>query len=124
MERAVRKLELNVTIIEKGKVNSTELYSKAPIEVHFTNIKPGFYTDPIKWEFVKLSANTFALKNELKEGDSSVFLNSKNEFRYGEIIATRIGDLIVTKSIEKKWPIGLEGKSISIVVSPLEECSG
>ncbi|MBC7845824.1 MAG: polysaccharide biosynthesis tyrosine autokinase [Flavobacterium sp.] len=122
VERAVRKLELNVTIIEKGKVNTIERYKELPIQVHFINVKPVFYTDGTKLGFEKKSPDTFELINDSndEESDLSVLLNSKKEFQYGEIIATRIGDLIITKSIGKKWPIGLEEKSISIVVSPLE----
>ena len=122
VERVVRKLELNISIIEKGKVNTIERYKDLPVQVHFINVKPGFYTDGIKLGFEKKSADTFELRNDSNEeaGDVQVLLSTKKEFRYGEVISTRNGDLILTKSIGKKWPIGLEGKSISIIVSPLE----
>lgn len=121
IEKTVKNLELNVSIIEKGDVNSTELYKEVPIEVHFINVRSSFYTDQVRFDFEKLTSNTFKLISGLKEGSTPLFLNPKKEFRYGEIIATRIGDLIVTKSNGKKWSIGIEGKSISIVVSPLEK---
>lgn len=122
VERTVQKLELNISILEKGKVNTIERYKELPIEVHFINVKPSFYSDGTKLGFEKVSADTFELTSGSNKevGDVSVLLSSQKEFRYGELIATRIGDLIITKSIGKKWPIGLEGKSISIVVSPLE----
>jgi tyrosine-protein kinase Etk/Wzc len=123
VERAVRKLELNVTITEKGKVNTIERYKDLPIEVHFINVRPSFYADGTKLGFVKKTADTFELTtgSNGEEGDVSVLLNSKKEYRYGEVIATQLGDLIITKASEKKWPNGIEEKSISIVVSPLEK---
>lgn len=116
VERTVQKLELNVSIIEKGNVNSTELYKNAPIEVHFINKKAGFYKDEVRWEFVKLTPNTF----ELKVDGTPIIFNNKKEFRYGEIITTRNGDLIITKVFGKSYPKNLEEKTISIVVNPLE----
>lgn len=120
VERTVLKLELNISIIEKGKVNSVEKYKNGPIEVHFINVKPSFYTDGMRWEFVKLTPDSFKLIDKTEE-DDSFLLSNKKEFRYGEIIATRNGNLIITKSNIKKPKVELEGKTISIVVNPLEK---
>ena len=119
IESTVKKLELNVSIIEKGKVNSTEIYKKAPIEVHFNNVKPGFYTDEMKWEFVKKSPNTFELISSIEE-ENPLLVTNKKEFRYGEVIPTRNGNLIITKTFGIKYSKNLENKSIFIVVSPFE----
>jgi len=122
VERTVKKLELNISILEKGKVNTIEKYKELPIQVHFINVKPGFYTDGAKLGFEKKSADTFELKSvsDDNQDDVSVLLSPQKEFRYGELIATRIGDLIITKYSGKKWSSGFEGRSITIVVSPLE----
>ena len=119
VESTVKKLELNISIFEKGRVNSLEVYDKSQIQVHFANIKPSFYTDAVKWEFVKKSPNTFELISEIEE-DSPFLLTRKKEFRYGEVISTRNGDLIITKTFGIPDTKNLEDKSIFIVVSPLE----
>lgn len=116
----VKKLELNISIFEKGRVNSLEVYDKAPIEVHFLNIKPSFYTDEMRWEFVKLSPNTFELLSTIKQEDSPLLIGGKKEFRYGEVIATRNGDLIITKAIGYKPELNQDDKTIFIVVSPFD----
>jgi tyrosine-protein kinase Etk/Wzc len=119
VESTIKKLELNISIFEKGKVNSTEIYKDAPIEVHFINIKPNFYKDEMKCEFVRLSPTTFGLLSANEADGGRILLSAKKEFRYGEIIPTRNGDLIIVKSI-KPSSNNLEGKSIFIDVNPLE----
>lgn len=119
VERTVKKLELNITMTVKGNVVDAEIYKDTPIKVNFINLKPSFYTDGIKLEFVKLTPNTFELKNGLEEVNSPIVSNKK-EFRYGEIIPTRNGDMIVTKGIMSKKTIKEDERPINIVVSPLE----
>lgn len=119
IESTVKKLELNISIFEKGRVNTRELYTEAPIEVHFSNVKPDFYSDQMKWEFVKLSPNTFELVSAIEE-DIPILLTHKKEFQYGEIIPTRNGNLIITKPFGIKPSKKLEDKSIFIVVTPFE----
>lgn len=119
IESTVKKLELNISIFEKGRVNTRELYTEVPIEVHFSNVKPDFYTDQMKWEFVKLSPDTFELVSVIEE-ESPILLTHKKEFQYGEIIPTRNGNLIITKPFGIKSSKKLEDKSIFIVVTPFE----
>jgi tyrosine-protein kinase Etk/Wzc len=116
-ERTVLKLGLNVSMSRKGNVVDAEIYQDAPIKVLFLNQKPTFYTDKMSLEFVKLSPTTFELANE---PNVSVLLHPKKEFRYGEIIPTRNGDLIITKSVVSKEMISVVERPINIVVSPLE----
>ncbi|TRX29439.1 polysaccharide biosynthesis tyrosine autokinase [Flavobacterium franklandianum] len=120
IESTVKKLELNISIFEKGRVNTRELYTEAPIEVHFTNVQPSFYTEGMNWEYVKLSPNTFELVSNIEE-EIPVLLTKKKEFRYGEIIPTLNGDLIITKNFEIKYLKKLEDKSIFIVVTPFDK---
>lgn len=119
IERTVKTLELNITMTVKGNVADVEIYKDTPIKVNFINLKPSFYTDGIKLEFLKLTPNTFELKNGLEEVNSPIVSNKK-EFRYGEIIPTRNGDMIVTKGIMSKKTIKEDERPINIVVSPLE----
>lgn len=120
VERTVKKLGLNISMIVKGNIISTELYKDTPIEVNFINTKPTFYADKMLLEFEELTAGTFELGSELAAGEKPTFFNNKKEFRYGEIISTRNGDLIITKSTNKNNQFNGEKRSISISVNPLE----
>ncbi|POY38106.1 tyrosine protein kinase [Flavobacterium alvei] len=119
IERTVRELKLNVSLTRKGNVVDAELYQEAPIRVYFLNTKPSFYTELMQFEFVKLTANSFELTNKT-EGETSKLLSSKKEFRYGEVIPTKNGDLIITKGITEKALNRYTERSINIIVTPLE----
>jgi tyrosine-protein kinase Etk/Wzc len=120
VEKTVKKLGLNIVLIGNGNVISSEMYKETPIEVHFVNIKPAFYSDRMKFEFLELTPLTFELKSELTSGDAASFLKNKKEFRYGEPIATPNGELIITKAIGKNNQMKAYYKSISISVNPLD----
>ncbi|MBA4277240.1 polysaccharide biosynthesis tyrosine autokinase [Flavobacterium sp.] len=121
VERTIKKLGLQVVIAEKGNVISSEKYKDAPIEINFSNTKPAFDTEKLQLEFKELSPATFALGSELTAGEKPSFLHAKKEFRYGEIIPTPNGDLIITKSITKNNRFNAKDKSLSISVNPLEK---
>src|SRR5690606_11732336 len=111
-ERAVQELGLIVSLIVKGKVFSTKIYKVNPMEICFVNVKPAFYTSKVRFEFVKLTPNTFELTSESTVEGASILLSDKKEFRYGDIIPTQNGDLVITKSINYN-KIKIEGESIS-----------
>jgi len=69
IESTVKDLELNISIFEKGRVNTIEIYDNSIIDVHFVKQKKGFYNEQLYFEFVTLSADTFELidKNEQPE---------------------------------------------------------
>jgi tyrosine-protein kinase Etk/Wzc len=120
VERTVQKLELNISMTVKGNIVDVDIYKDTPIKVHFLNTKPTFYTDKMSLEFVKLTSETFQLTSGSNEDSNAVVLLSpKKEFRYGEIIATRNADLIITKGIDNKDSSTVE-RPIRIVVSPLD----
>ena len=100
VESTIKRLELNVSISKKGKINTIDIYEEAPFAVHFMNLKSGFYQDTMSWELVKLTPDTFKL---IGIGDANdevpKLLTEKKEFRFGERIPTRSGDLIVTKTL-------------------------
>lgn len=121
VERTIKSLDLNVVLVESGNVISSEAYKDTPIKVNFINTNPKFFTDKMLLEFVELSPATFALESELLEGVPSMLLHPKKEFRYGELIATRNGDLIITKSTNKKNQFNDEKRLVSISVNPLEK---
>ncbi|WP_281336384.1 GumC family protein [Flavobacterium eburneipallidum] len=119
VEKTVKRLQLNTSIIEKGKVNSTEMYDRSPIKVQFVNANSKFYEDRMNFEFVKLTSNTFQLKNAVESDRSKLLLVNKKEFRYGEIIPLQNAGLIITKSSVEKAFKNVEGKSIIITINPL-----
>jgi tyrosine-protein kinase Etk/Wzc len=99
VESTLKRLELNVSISKKGKINTIDIYEDAPFTVRFVNRKPGFYRDNSRWEFVKLSPDTFHLIGLVDaNGVVPKLLTKKKEFRYGELIPTVNGDLILTKT--------------------------
>ncbi|KIA85284.1 polysaccharide biosynthesis tyrosine autokinase [Flavobacterium sp. AED] len=120
VESTVRKLNLNMAFIIRGKVVDREIYQKSPIEVYFVDKKDSFYENKMDLKFTFLTSNTFELENELVQDTSQVLLNNKKVFRYGELIPTKYGRLMINKS---KFVMNAKDKkkSISIVVSPLED---
>ncbi|MFV5685823.1 GumC family protein [Flavobacterium sp. GB2R13] len=120
VESTVKKLNLNIALIVRGKVVDREIYQKAPIEVYFVDKTDPFYEHNIDLKFTGLTSNTFGLENELVKDTSKIILNDKKVFRYGELIPTKYGRLMINKS---KFVVNAQDKkkSISIVVSPLED---
>ncbi|HAH55014.1 MAG TPA: tyrosine protein kinase [Flavobacterium sp.] len=127
VESTVKRLELNISIIQKGRISSLDVYKNAPIEVHFTNLKSNFYQEGMRFEFVKLSAQTFRLivdEDKERENYTPAILSNQKEFRYGELIPTRSGDLIITKPIGLNSPKINEEKTIFVTVNPLDAVVG
>jgi capsular exopolysaccharide synthesis family protein len=120
VESTVKRLHLNISMFTKGNVISSEMYLDTPITVTFINKKPDFYTKSIAFKFVWLTADTFALEDESIEGAPKLFLNPKKEYKYEELIATRYGDLLIGKPIDKGYQYKGNAEGINIVVSPLK----
>ena len=119
-ESTVKMLKLNVSLITHGNIKSTEVYYNTPIVVDFVQLKPDFYKSRLLLEFVSLTPNTFSLGSKMNAEEVPALLTNKKEYRYGEIISTSIGDLIVTKPILKKPTLKEDFESIDISVSPLD----
>lgn len=121
IERTVKKLEFNITMTQKGNLVDMEMYKDTPIKVHFLNKKSTFYESKMSLEFEKISSNTFELRGESSDEETvTELLSPKKEFRYGEIIPTRIGDLIITKGVVPKVINRFTERPIRIIVSPVE----
>jgi tyrosine-protein kinase Etk/Wzc len=120
VESTVKKLNLNVAQIVRGNVVDREIYQKTPIDVYFVNKTSQFYENKMVLKFTSLTPNTFELENELIQDTAKVILDNKKTFRYGELIPTRHGHFIINKS---KFIVNAQdkGKSISIVLTPLED---
>lgn len=121
VESTVKALKLNVGLIAYGNVKSTEAYKDTPIIVDFINQKPDFFKSRMLLNFVSLTPNSFTLESKIKSLEVPVLAQNKKEYRYGEIIATSIGDFIVTKPIIVNKLINKDFQSIDISVSPIDE---
>lgn len=119
VESTVKKLKLNVVMVAKGSISSAEIYKDAPIEVDFINTKPDFFTSKMLLEFVELTPNTYKLESESSADALPTLVNNKKEFKYGELISTQNGDLIISRSADKSNQFKNKYKSISIIVRPL-----
>jgi capsular exopolysaccharide synthesis family protein len=124
VESTVKKLNLNIALIVKGKVVDREIYQEVPIEVYFADKTNQFYNNKIDLKFTELTSDTFELESESVNETSKILLSNKTVFRYGEEIATRYGRLIITKSKFYSNEVKHYRKSISIVISPLENVVG
>jgi tyrosine-protein kinase Etk/Wzc len=121
VESTVKSLKLNVTLIGNGNVKSNEMYKDTPILVDFISTKSDFYSSALLLEYVELSPDTFSLESKIGNEEVPSPIEDKKEFRYGEIIATSIGKLIITKPLVLHKPIYDDYKSITIRVAPLDE---
>ncbi len=121
VESTIKTLKLNIVLIAHGNVKSTEAFTDTPIVVDFISQKPDFYSSKLLLEFIELTPNSFTLESKIESEEVPVLTQNKKEYHYGEIIATSIGELIVTKPIVIKQSISENYESISINVSPLYE---
>ncbi|MEN9907187.1 MAG: hypothetical protein RLZZ540_328 [Bacteroidota bacterium] len=122
VESTVKKMNFNINLIVKGKVVDGEIYNDAPIKVVFLNKTPDFYQKRMSFLFAKVSTNTFTIKNELSVGgEANVIVSNKKEFRYGEPIQTKYGDLVISKTLFADKQTIKENSLINIVVNPIAD---
>lgn len=121
VESTVKALKLNITLIGNGNVKGSEIYNDSPILVDFISMNPNFFDSDLLLEYVELSPDTFSLESKIGNEEVPSPIEDKKEFRYGEMITTSIGKLIITKPVVLKKPIYDDYKSITIRVAPLDE---
>lgn len=95
-ERVVRRLQLNISYINEGRVVATTLYDNSPISFNF--VDRVFDFDRIKYSFYvkNITEENFELFNEKKE--------SLGTFQYDTPFPTILGELIVTKNEPARIP--------------------
>lgn len=120
-EKTVKKLNLNLTLLVKGKILNTELFQNPPIIVSFSNVKNSFYTASFNLNYVELNQNSFSLSNELEDEKNSILLNKKRQYNFGELIKTKHGYLTINKSDNRNKSYRKENRTITIVVNPLDQ---
>lgn len=115
VENIVRKLNLNISLIVKGKILSNELFNDAPIVVSVVNKNAEFYKTRKNYIFTEVSNDAFTLRNELGEN-----VNNKNQYNFGELITTSYGVITINKT--KIHPVLLNANGpITIALSPLDD---
>jgi len=124
VENTVKNLKLNVLLIAHGNIASSETFGDAPIEVDFISTKPDFYKSKMLLEFVSISPDRFSLESKLTSEAVPTLSKNKKEYRYGEVISTAIGDLVVSKPVVLKKEVRSDYQSIDIKVSPLDAVVG
>lgn len=92
-ERTVRRLQLNISYINEGRLINSELYNNSPVDFNF--IERVFDFDNVKYTFYakNISETSFTLLDKEK-------LNL-GTFAYNTPIETILGKLIVTKNPSK-----------------------
>lgn len=120
-ESTVKKLNLNITLFRQGKIINNDLYENSPIEVNFINRTAEFYTNGFVLNFINLSTDSFELEKEAVHNESPILLTNKRQFRYGELINTKYGDLIINKSIHYVNFFKENDALIIIQIRPLED---
>lgn len=69
----------------------------------------------------QFSNDYFEIENETSDSESKLLLNNKKKFKFGELIRTAYGDLIINKSGQNESVFKNSNISITITVSPIEE---
>lgn len=119
-EKTVLNLGLNVALTRHGKIVNMDIYDNAPIRVLFSNIKPSFFTDQMSFDFVSINPKTFELSSKSFVFSTSKEAKTKKQFRYGQVIPTQNGDLIITKMV-RNTKTTVDESRINILVNPLDK---
>jgi capsular exopolysaccharide synthesis family protein len=121
VESTIKELDLNIGLFIEGKVVDRDVYADSPIHVYFYNKNNLFDEAKFVLNCELLNSNSFRLEDETEGNTKDNFiLASKNEFKYGEKIATKIGTLVLSKtSFYGKNHTG-RFKSVRILINPLD----
>jgi len=120
-ESTVKKLNLNISLYHVGKFINNDLYENSPIEVNFFNRTKDFYTNKFVFNFVYLSRDLFQLEQEVAPSKSQIILTTRKKFRYGELIKTKYGDLIINRTNQNLKFFKENDALVKIQVNPLED---
>ncbi|MFV8465665.1 GumC family protein [Flavobacterium sp. LB1P62] len=118
IESTIKKMNLNIALIVKGKIISTEMFKSVPILVNFTGQEPSFYENKMAFEFLATTPTSFKLVDNSSGGN--VLLNNKEQFKYGESIKTKYGTLVINKLNESNSAFYKNAIPIDILITPLE----
>jgi tyrosine-protein kinase Etk/Wzc len=122
VETTIKKLNLNISMLLKGKVINTELYNDRPINIKFINTNPKYNSIRLSAQFVSKGNNGFSIKGLDTDNHSatSFILKPKSIYKYGELIPTTYGDLIIEKNPIKETDLGSDDKEYLITINTVE----
>lgn len=123
IEKVVNKLNLNISLIVNGKIIDNELYKEANISVDFYKRTAEFYTTNIAFKFIRKDSakGEFELYETEDEYAEKLILNPKSQYRYGEVIKTRFGDLVIRESnLEAGKSNYAKNNEINIIINSVE----
>lgn len=120
VENVVKKLNLTVSIVEKGNVVDREIYAQAPIELVFLDAQSKLYDNSLNLHFTATTADSFTLK-EIVEDDSKKVLLDGAVFKYEQLISTAYGKFLIRKTKYNTAYFKKQEDAITIAISPLEK---
>ncbi len=120
VESTVKKLNLNIKFLVEGNVVTRELYQHTPVAVYFADQSKQLYENSANFKLVELTPTSFELENESESDTTKFILSSKKQFRYGELINTKLGHLIVSRAKLSSDCFKGENKSVQIQITPLD----
>jgi tyrosine-protein kinase Etk/Wzc len=122
VESTIEKLNLNVTLFVEGNVVDRDVYVESPIRAYFTNKSLVFNEAKTILKCKLIKPDVFTLESErINEEEDNFILSSKNVYKYGEKIPTRIGTLIIEKTAFYGKNHTGRFESIRIVLTPLDD---
>ncbi|HSD06030.1 GumC family protein, partial [Flavobacterium sp.] len=120
IESTVKKLNLNVRIFAKGSIRDVELYKNAPIDVMLINPEKGFYKNGLSLSYTEIGPDTFELKNDSEDEESTTKKTANNDFHYGQLIATQYGHIVIRKSKDRTNNDVDINSQLRIMIVPLD----
>jgi len=120
VERTVKELNLNSSLIYEGNVVDREVYKTTPVTVVFHRTVPEPLAAAIELELTETSPTTFTLVNAVTNEADVPFLKGEKEFAYGKLIKTQYGDLVISRSANKKYHFKGDSKSIKVLIQPID----
>ena len=115
----VSKLKLNISLISKGNVIDTEVFDGAPIEVQFTTANGKAVSATMVFQIRGVSSSSFALEAEKDKESLFPISGSKKEFKYGEIIPTKFGNLVINNTSNLGSQLS-KSEGLVCVINPLD----
>ena len=121
VENVVKKLDLNIALFTHGDIVDAEIFEKTPIRINFINKTIDFNEAKIVLSFLELTKDSFSLIDESNAETAKLFVGNKNEFHYGELIKTRYGYLVISKSNVKNFKYRKGDKRLIVKVTPFDD---
>lgn len=121
IEATIQKLNLNVSLVVKGKVIDAELFNNRPIKIKFISHVIPKKNSSISVQFINEDNNSFSFSGLDDNSINEFILTSKKKFKYGEIVPTIYGGLIIEKDPVYGVVLSEKGNEYVITISAVED---